>query len=353
MTHANPNHRTHLNPHWHTSKTRRLALLDFGLVFAIVLSLAFLSKRVDAAVLDGLSNAFYQQPAANSDEPILRSAELATVEVLVAQLNDPVPSMRVNAAQTLASKHAAGATDALVSATYDSNARVREEAAAALGDIGSIRALPRVQELQLTQGNVYVEAAAFEAQGKIMQDIAAGLNVPMSSLQAWAVAESGTTFVAALDELYVFHGSEWQQVGQLPATPNQFSISPDGRLLFMSTVSSGLYRSQDSGQSWQHIQYGLETPTQLTTTAVVVNPQNVDQIFVALAANGSGSDELNSLGISETNDGGKTWIMLENSPISSVTTVLDLDHTTPGYLYGLTDVGPWRYPLTSNNTNSQ
>jgi hypothetical protein len=351
--HANPKSHAHLDFPWHLSRTRRLVLWDLGLVLAIVLWFAFVVTRVDAAVLTGLSQVLHEQPAANSDEPILRSTDLATVDDLVAQLRDPISSVRVNAAQALASKHAVGATDALLSATYDSNVRVREEAAAALGDIGSVRALLRLQELQLTQGNVYIESAAFEAQGKILQNIAAALNVPASGIQAWGLDENGIAYAAALNELYVLHGEGWQAVSQLPATPNELWVGSDGRLLFMSTDSSGLYRSQDSGQTWEHLQYGLETLTQLTTTAVVVNPQNTDQIFVALAANGSNSDELSSLGITESNDGGKTWLALEDSPTWSVTRALDIDHTAPGYLYGLTDVGPWRYQLLSNGTNYQ
>jgi hypothetical protein len=35
------------------------------------------------------------------------------------------------------------------------------------------------------------------------------------------------------------------------------------------------------------------------------------------------------LGLSESNDGGKTWILLEDSPTWSVTRALDIDRTAP------------------------
>ena len=101
--HANPKTHAHLNFPWHPSRTRRLVLWDLGLGLAIVLWFAFLVTRVDAAVLTGLSNTLHEQPAANSDEPILRSTDLATVDDLVAQLRNPISSVRVNAAQALAS----------------------------------------------------------------------------------------------------------------------------------------------------------------------------------------------------------------------------------------------------------
>jgi len=93
------------------------------------------------------------------------------------------------------------------------------------------------------------------------------------------------------------------------------------------------------------MQFGLQTPTQLTVTAVVINPGNTEQVYVALSAAGSNPDLPNSLGIASSSDGGMTWEMLPDSPTWSVTHQLVLDRTSPGYLYGLSDVGPWRYEL--------
>ena len=53
---------------------------------------------------------------------------------LLSALVDPTPSVRADAAIALGSMHAVGATDALLVATYDSDAQVREEAAAAKGE---------------------------------------------------------------------------------------------------------------------------------------------------------------------------------------------------------------------------
>jgi hypothetical protein len=93
------------------------------------------------------------------------------------------------------------------------------------------------------------------------------------------------------------------------------------------------------------MQFGLQTPTQLTVTAVVVNPGNTAQVYIALSAAGSNIDQPNSLGIASSIDGGTTWVMLADSPTWSVTRQLVLDRTAPEYLYGLSDVGPWRYEL--------
>jgi hypothetical protein len=44
--------------------------------------------------------------------------------------------------------------------------------------------------------------------------------------------------------------------------------------------------------------------------------------------------------------------MLPDSPTWSVTSQLVLDRTTPEYLYGLSDVGPWYYDLSAVASNS-
>jgi hypothetical protein len=268
------------------------------------------------------------------------------------ELVDSAPNVRVNAALALASMHAVGATDALIAATHDSNGQVREEAAAALGEVGTIQALPRLQELQIASGNIRIEIAAVEAQGKIVKKVAAALNVAPASVQVWAVAQNGATYAAVSNELYALHGENWTPVSPLPDTPNSLSVSFDGQTVFVSTNSSGLYRSVNSGTTWEQMQFGLQTPTQLTVTAVVVSPVNTEQVYVALSTPGSNSGQPNSLGIASSSDGGKTWMALPDSPTWSVTSQLVLDRTIPGYLFGLSDVGPWGYDLRPGPVSS-
>ncbi|MDE3088484.1 MAG: HEAT repeat domain-containing protein [Chloroflexota bacterium] len=348
MAHAKSNVRSHPAIHWQTTRNPRQVFWDVILLLGIALLLAFLSTRVDSALLSRVAGILTQSRPVTQDEPVLQPVDWASVADLVSALKDPNPSVRVSAAEALGSKHALAATDALLAATYDSNTQVREEAAAALGDLGAIQALPRLEELQILSGNTYIEIAAFEAEGKITKEVGAAIGVPRSSVQALTVAQNGTAYAAALNEFYALNDGEWQHVGQLPASPNDLSAGPDGRLIFMSTVSAGLYRSQDGGKTWEHLQYGLQTPTQLKTTAVVVNLKNVDQIYVALAVNGSTSDLLNPLGIVSSNDGGKTWLMLPDSPNSSVTSALIIDRTNYRFLYGMSDVGPWGYQLPAD-----
>lgn len=331
--------------HWRAPRTPRHIKWDVVLASAIVLSAAILAAHAYVAPAVRLVNALGPEHSVNVQVPPARPIVPATVPELISALNDPTPGARVGAAHALASMHAVGATDALLVATYDSDVRVREEVAAALGEIGAIQALPRLQELQIVSGNIYIEIAAFEAQGLVMQNLAAALNVPPSSVQVWAVAQNGAVYAAAYNELYALRGENWTPVSHLPDTPHSLSVSLDGQAMFMASDSSGLYRSQDGGTTWEQMQFGLQMPTQLTVTAVVVSPGNPEQVYIALSAAGSISDEPNSLGIVSSSDGGKTWVTLPDSPTWSVTSQLVIDRTTPEYLYGRSDVGPWRYEL--------
>ena len=107
--------------HWQVPRKPRLIRWDWALIGAIVLSLAFLAARVYTAPAARLVSSLGQAHSASVE------VVPATVPELMSALYDPAaPNTRVNAAQSLASMHAVGATDALVAATYDSDARVRE-----------------------------------------------------------------------------------------------------------------------------------------------------------------------------------------------------------------------------------
>ena len=351
MTHANSHTRSYLKMRWQLPRRPRHVVWDILLAIVVILLLGWIAMQTNPALATSLSGALGLDRSASRAALVSKPSNPNSVPALIADLTSPMTSVRLNAAEKLGSLRAAPATDALLAATYDADLRVREEAAISLGDIGALQTLPRLEELQLTSANTRIEIAAFEAQGKLIQDVAAALNVPPSSIQALTVSDNGIAYAAALNELYALRAGDWSHTSQLPAIPNDLSVSPDGQLVLMSTVSSGLYRSTDGGATWSHLQYGMQTPTQLKTTAVLVDPHNPNQIFVALAVNGTTGDQLNALGITMSGDSGATWLMLPNSPTWSVTRQIIIDRTTARYLYGMSDVGPWRYDLVTHQAS--
>lgn len=138
-------------------------------------------------------------------------------------------------------------------------------------------------------------------------------------------------------------GETWQrQVNGLNAKGAllSFTISPQvPNQLYLSTVSDGVYKSIDAGESWQSVNQGL---SELAITQVVVSPTNPDEV---LAAGHNGH-------IFRSDNGGTGWSrVLETS--SSVSAIA-FSSTQPervvagdqqGNLYGSTDGGETWAPL--------
>ena len=116
-------------------------------------------------------------------------------------------------------------------------------------------------------------------------------------------------------------------------------------LIYLTTVSAGLYRSLDGGETWEYVQFGLQTPTHLNVTAIAVDPHNSRQVYIALVSPGAGPGIQDPMGISVSKDGGATWWQLEDSPMDVIITRLVIDPQWQGYLFGMTVDTPVRYAL--------
>ncbi len=282
---------------------------------------------------------------APSSGPSNRTDQMTTSE-LMAALNDARPDARLSAAQALGWRRTTQAEDALLGATNDSDARVVEEAAAALGEIGDVKALPRLQALQVVQGNANIQLAAFEAEDALTERIAAQMGVPRSQVQAIAVAANGQAYAAMGDALYLLDQGRWDRVSHLPASPTGLALSPDGMLIYLATPVVGIYRSRDGGRSWEHSDFGPAEP--LSVTAAVIDPQAPQAIYMALATGNGTPGHASATAIVASHDGGVTWVSVPKAPTQQVTTRLVLDPAAPMYLYGLTSEGPYRLSLTGN-----
>ncbi len=238
-------------------------------------------------------------------------------------------------------------TAALIASTYDPKAQVRADAVKSLGESGDVIAVPRLRQLQLTDGNESVQQAARRAEDRLVLTIGAGLNLPPTSIKDVAVASSGIAYVATMDDLYARHDGTWQYVNHLPDSAIGLALTPDAHILYLATASEGLYRSENGGKTWQYLTFGLSTPTRLIATAIAVDPTDAQRIYIALVTPGLELSQKSALGIFWTEDAGETWRYLRNSPSQAITTRLIIDANQPGYLFGLFDDTPWRYTLPS------
>ena len=266
-------------------------------------------------------------------------------------LMDTDPTVRNGAAQLLGQRKSLEASDALLTATYDPDSSVRGSAAWALGEIASLGAINRMEQLQIIETNPQVREAAGAAEDKLRMSVAGALHVPTSELRGVCLAPlTGQAYAVTLDTLYNFSEGAWRAVGRVPDVPLALAAGgPDGRTvyIYVGTTTLGLYRSTDGGQTWNSLRAGLPDVPRLSVTALAVNPVDVRYVFMALASKGGASQpSLEPLGIYRSADAGETWAALASAPHESVATRLVLDATTPGYLFGLTDGGAWRFTLT-------
>lgn len=258
------------------------------------------------------------------------------------QSQQPI-EVRAAAVHAAAEDNAQLSVSSLVAMTYDRSSQARADGVGALGERGAIEMLPRIQEVQVVDGNDNVQQAAYRAEDQFRAHIATMLHLPVGSIVFIAATEFGHAYAVTEADLFALRNGEWQFASHLPNTPNGLAVTSDGRVVYLATRLAGLWRSLDQGETWKHIQFGLDSPTRLTVTAVAVNPENAQQIFVALATPGSQSGTNIPLAIFASNDDGESWRLLPDSPMSANTTRLVIHEPWTGYLYGVADGTPWRY----------
>ena len=276
----------------------------------------------------------------------LKDASPLVAPELINALNDPDAGVRAGAAQVLGLRGEHTATVALIDATRDPDASVRRQAVKSLGTLDAWQVLPRLEQLIVNETNSDVSQAAIAVQESFNTEIAAAIGVRTPELRDISVTASDVPQIYAVttSNLYALHGTAWTLISRLPDAPLAIATGADPNLLFLATVSTGLYRSLDGGQIWEHVQFGLGTPTQLTVTAVVVDSQN-SRLYIALASQGAEPGTKDPLGISESNDAGATWETLKDSPTNVITTRLVIDPQTHAYLFGMAGDTSWRYAL--------
>jgi hypothetical protein len=258
---------------------------DIALLLMISLSLGILAARTDLSQTTALLYTLLPERFAQVHEQAKRgAAEQLTTPELMAAMRDPDPGVRISAVQALGWRRAVEATDTLLEATYDPDTYVQEEAAAALGEIGQIQVLPRLEALQVVQGNSNVQLAAFEAEDQLIGRVAAALMIPRSAVQAVAVAPNGTAYAAISDDLYALSNGLWRRIRHLPASPDGLALGPDGQTIYLATNSVGLYRSKDGGKTWERGTFGMDSSSSSTVTAAAINPSNSQQVYIALAS---------------------------------------------------------------------
>lgn len=286
---------------------------------------------------------------------LLKNASDKVVPVLQQALTDSDAGVRAGAAQILGLRHEYRAVAALMAATHDPVARVRAESATALGEIYVWQALPRLAQLQVNEGNLDVREAARAAVAAIRVQVANELGMPDYRILDVSVTTSDPPqlYLVTGNSLYARDGTIWNYVSRLPDAPLTLATGSEVNTLYLSTANAGLYRSLDAGSTWEYVEFGLNTSTKLTMTAIAVDPRDSRRVYAALASPGAELGKLDPLGISVSLDSGITWFQLEDSPMYAMTTRLVVDPEWSSYLFGIAEETPWRFTLPSHAYESQ
>ena len=113
-----------------------------------------------------------------------------------------------------------------------------------------------------------------------------------------------------------------------PSDPNVVYVGTgESQLREDLTFGTGMYRSTDAGQSWQHL--GLTDAQQITD--IVVDPRDADRVYVSAIGHAFGPNP--ERGVFRTTDGGKSWKKVLFVDDSTGAQDLAMDPSNPRVIY--------------------
>ena len=142
----------------------------------------------------------------------------------------------------------------------------------------------------------------------------------------WKTTNAGQTWRNLTDGK-----SDISSVGAItiaPSDPNVIYVGTgESQLREDLTYGTGMYRSTDAGQTWQHL--GLNDTHQITD--VIVDPRDPDRVYVSAIGHAFGPNA--ERGVFRTTDGGKSWKKILFIDDSTGANDLTIDPSNPRILY--------------------
>ena len=135
--------------------------------------------------------------------------------------------------------------------------------------------------------------------------------------QTWQNITDGKTDISSVGAITV-----------APSDPNVIYVGTgESQLREDLTFGTGMYRSTDAGQSWQHL--GLADAQQITD--IIVDPRDADRVYVSAIGHAFGPNR--ERGVFRTLDGGRTWKQVLFVDDSTGAQDLAIDPSNPRILY--------------------
>lgn len=247
----------------------------------------------------------------------LEAAGAEAVPALVNALHANNAILRGNAAEMLGYIASPRATESLVTnLRNDPVVTVRLNAARALGSIQSAAALPALEASSVLDASQQVRNASAEALQNTYARLAQSANKNVADVQAISVApgQSSVVYLATKRDLLVSRngGANWDTFTQtLPSLVSTLTVNPTNpEIVYAGFHSLGMSLSTDGGRTWQSLTHNFsnEAIGSSTVTALTVDPANPMRVVMAHGIRiGTGSTTFVPLGILASKDGGKSW----------------------------------------------
>lgn len=142
----------------------------------------------------------------------------------------------------------------------------------------------------------------------------------------WRTTNGGQTWENLTDGK-----SDISSVGAITVAPSDANViyvgTGESQLREDLTFGTGMYRSTDAGQTWQHL--GLSDAQQITD--IVVDPRDADRAYVSAIGHAFGPNA--ERGVFRTLDGGKSWKKVLFIDDSTGVQDLAIDPSNPRVLY--------------------
>ncbi len=272
-------------------------------------------------------------PARHLAQQHLEEAGPAAVDPLIAALHSPSATLRRNSAEMLGFVASPRALDALsgVMAT-DPVPTVRSRAAWALGELNDVRAVSALERASVLDSNLQVRQEALGSLRALLSHLAlaAGKNERLVSAFAVAPSQPDVVYLAEFNQLSISRdgGKTWSTLAATtPSRVVALAVSPaNPDEIYAGTESLGLYKSTNGGATWFAMNQGLgfEPGVRLSVTAIAVDLQNPDRVYLARGAwVGTSHAIFLPLGVMQSLDKGQTWkpvdlIRIKRSAVSSL-----------------------------------